>query len=334
MKLATHMKKAMAVALAAMVMAGCSVAANKVTPSNPEFASADLARTVARVNGTDITALELKRAEKILLANKPGMQVPPLLQKDFQQQALNQLISTELLYQASQKLKIDDLDHQAELKLAQVKAGFSDPGQYSRELEKIGMDEHSFLTSIRRDLAIAYLVNTEIAPNVVVTDGEIDKFYQDNPDKFKGDERVRASHILVAVDAKMSPEEKKAAREKAEMLRERILKGEDFAKVAKEFSACPSGKQGGDLGYFGKGRMDPVFEKAAFALAPGGVSEVVESRFGFHVIKLVERKPAQSISLAQARDSIRNYLRTKKINDANEKFVGDARKTAKIDVML
>ncbi|MCM0083553.1 peptidylprolyl isomerase [Geomonas sp. Red32] len=334
MKLARYAKKVMAVTVAAMTLAGCSVAASNVAPSNPGFASAGLAKAVARVNGTEITALELKRAEQILLANKPGMQVPPLLQKDFRQQALNQLISTELLFQASQKLKIDDLDHQAELKLAQVKAGFRDPAQYSRELEKIGMDERAFLTSIRRDLSIAYFVNTEIASKVTVTDGEIDKFYQDNPDKFKGEERVRASHILVAVDAKMSDEEKKAARQKAGMLRERVVKGEDFAKVAQEFSACPSSKQGGDLGYFGKGRMDPVFEKAAFALTPVAVSEVVESRYGFHVIKLVEKKAAQPISLAQARESIRSYLRTKKINDANEKFVGDARKAAKIDVML
>ena len=230
------------------------------------------------MNGKEITRAELNQAKKIILANKPGLQIPPLLQKEFEMQALNQLISSELLFQASQKLEIKDLDKQAEDKLAEIKKRFPDPKDYARELQKIGVDEKGLLESTRRDLAIAYFVNTKIAPEIKVSEEEIKKFYDQNPDKFRQEEQVRASHILIGVDNKAGIEEKKAAREKAEKLHKELVNGADFAKLAKDNSTCPSSKQGGDLGYFGKGKMVPQFEQAAFALQPGGLSDVVETR--------------------------------------------------------
>ena len=121
----------------------CSVSppktATTLPPADPSVA--ELKTTVARVNGKEITRTELNQAKKIILANKPGLQIPPLLQKEFEMQALNQLINTELLFQASQKLEIKDLDKQAEDKLAEIKKRFPDPKDYARELQKIGVDE-------------------------------------------------------------------------------------------------------------------------------------------------------------------------------------------------
>lgn len=314
----------------------CSVSQSKVAKELPsaDSAAADLKSTVARVNGKEITLAELNQAKKIILANKPGLQIPPLLLKEFDMQALNQLISSELLFQASQKLEIKDLDKQAEEKLADIKKRFPDPKDYARELQKIGVDEKSLLEATRRDLSIAYLVNTKIAPQITVSAEEIKKFYDQNPDKFRQDEQVRASHILIGVDSKAGIEVKPAARAKAEKLHKELVNGADFAKLAHDNSTCPSSKQGGDLGYFGKGKMVPQFEQAAFALQPGGLSDVVETNFGYHIIKLVDRKKAEEIPLSAARDKIEYYLRVQKTNAAIETFVGEARKNAKIDVLL
>jgi peptidyl-prolyl cis-trans isomerase C len=289
-------------------------------------------KTVARVNGKDISDSELQRAKKILLANKPGLLIPPLLQKEFDTQALNQMISTELLFQASQKLEAKDLDKEAAAKLGQIKSGFRDPKDYDRQLRSIGMDEKMLLDSSRHDLAIAYFVNTQIAPQVNVTEEEVKTFYDHNPEKFRQDEQVRASHILVGIDSKAGLEEKKAAREKADRLHADLVNGADFAKLARESSTCPSGKQGGDLGYFSKGKMVPQFEQAAFALEPGGLSDVVETLFGYHVIKLVDRKKAEGIPLDAAKDAIEKYLRAQKTNEAIEVYLAQARKSSKIEL--
>lgn len=322
-------------ALSAMLLlaiVACSAPSSKVTPAltTTEFAAADYAEAVAEVNGKAITLAELKRAKKIMLANKPGLQVPPLLQKDFETQALNQLISSELLFQASRNLEMKDLDAQARDRLALVKKGFADQKAFEQELQKIGMDEKMLLESTRRDLAIASFVNTTIAPGVKVEEEEIRKFYDENPDKFQLSEQVRASHILIGVDAKAGAGERKEALQKAEKLRRQLAEGGDFATLARESSTCPSGRLGGDLGFFGKGKMVPPFEKAAFGLEPGALSEVVETQFGYHIIKVVERKPPENISLAAARVKILDYLKAQKTAAAIEEYVGAARKEAKV----
>ncbi|HBG07580.1 MAG: peptidylprolyl isomerase [Geobacteraceae bacterium GWC2_58_44] len=336
MYLSSALPKTVAVSMLLLSISACSAPSSKVTPAvpNAEFSAADFDKPVAIVNGRAISAAELKRAKKILMTNKPGLQIPPLLQKEFEMQALNQLISSELLYQASQKVEIKGLDQQAQEKLAQIKKGFPDPTGYDRELQKIGMDEKMLLEATRRDLAIAYFVNTNIASKPVVSEEEIKKFYDQSPEKFRQEEQVRASHILIAVAGKAGVEERKAAREKADKLHQELAGGADFAKLAQENSGCPSSKQGGDLGYFAKGKMVPSFEQAAFALQQGAVSEVVETGFGYHIIKLTDRKKAEEISLATARDSIENYLKMQKTNEAVESFVAAARKEAKIELLL
>jgi len=301
---------------------------------NAQLSPGAVEKTVARVNDTEITATELKRAEKILAANKPGLQIPPFLQKEFEMQVLNQMIGSELLFQASQKLVIKDLDQQAEAKLAEIKKGFPDADGYAKGLLKVGLDEKMMLDSTRRDLAIAYLVSSKVANGIAVTEDEIRKFYEQNPANFHQEEQMRASHILIGVADKAGAEEKKAARDKAEKLHKELANGADFAKLARENSTCPSGSQGGDLGFFGKGKLDPQFEQAAFALEPGGLSGVVETHYGYHIIKLVERKHAEEIPLSKARTKIEEYLKAQKTNAAVEVFVGEARKSAKIDVLL
>lgn len=317
-------------------ISACSLPSPKRAPAllAPEFSGVDANKIVARVNDKEITAAELKRAEKILIANKPGLQIQPALQKEFVKQVLNQEISSELLFQESRKLDIKDLDKQVEAKIAQVKNGFPDREKYAKQLGSIGLDEKTFADSIRRDIFIANLVNTKIVPTISVSDEEIKKFYDQNPAKFRQEEQVRASHILIGVDAKAGAEVKKAARDKAEKLRSELVNGADFATLARENSTCPSSKQGGDLGFFTKGKMVPPFEQAAFALKPGELSTVVESQLGYHLIKVVEHKKAETIQFPAARNKIEEYLKAQKTNLAVEVFVGELRKNAKVEVLL
>jgi len=321
--------------VAALVSCGSYVAA-----AGPESKTGNVAASpspvplqgaVARVNGVDVDALELRRAKKVLLRGKT---VPDEQQAALDRQAVEQLISAELLYQAAAKLEIKDLDKQIDAKVAQGKVRFKDEQEFKNAIKELEMDEKDLREYTRRDLLISRFVETTFASKAAVSEAEIRDFYDKNPDKFKRDETVKASHILIGSDGAASADDRKKAREKAEKLRKELAGGADFAALAKGNSTCPSSQQGGDLGFFGKGQMVPPFEKAAFALKPGEISDVVETGFGYHIIKLTERKPAETIGFNDAKARIEEFLKGQKANEAIQKYLEDTRKTAKIEILL
>ena len=304
------------------------VAAPKVEPA---AAGQD---TVARVNGVAISAQELKRASKVMQSGQNAMAQSADQQKESEKQALTQLVSAELLYQAGQKLEIKDLDKQVDDKLAQGKARFSNPEGFAKAMKELDMQEKDLREYTRRDLIITNFIEKTIVPTVKVSEEDARKFYDQNPDKFTRPEAVKASHILLGFDEKATAEEKKAAREKAEKLRKELAGGADFAALAKGNSTCPSSQQGGDLGFFGKGQMVPAFEQAAFALKSGEISDVVETQFGYHIIKLTEKKSAEKVEFKEARPRIDDFLKNQKIGAAVNDYLTEARKTAKIEMLL
>jgi len=306
----------------------------KVTPPAAEKDAAAISGPVARVNGNDIMAAELKRARTVLLASQPDTQLSAGDQKELDRRVVDQLISAELLYQAGQKLVLKDLDKQVEAKITQARGRFSSEADFTKALRDLDMSEKDLREYTRRELIITNFVAATIAPKATVGEEEITRFYDLNVDKFRQDEQVRASHILCGVDAKASAEEKKKAREKAERLRKELANGADFATVAKENSTCPSSKKGGDLGFFGKGQMVPPFEQAAFALKPGEISDVIETQFGYHIIKQTERTKAETVPFSAARSRIEDYLKKQKISGAVSDFVAETRKTATIEILL
>jgi peptidyl-prolyl cis-trans isomerase C len=268
------------------------------------------------------------------MSGKSGLQVPPDQQKEFDQQALSQLIAGELIYQAGLKLAVKDLDKKVDDRLAQHRARFANAEDFAKAIKALDMDEKGLRDFTRRDIVVANFIEQAIAAKIRVAEEETRKFYDQNPDKFKRGEMVRASHILLGVDVKASAEEKKKAREKAVKLRKELAAGADFASLARENSTCPSSKQGGDLGFFGKGQMVPPFEQVAFALKPGEISDVVETQFGYHVIKLVEKKAADTVDFKDARPRIEEYLKNQKIQAALNAYLAEARKGATVEVLL
>ena len=134
--------------------------------------------------------------------------------------------------------------------------------------------------------------------------GYVKKYYEENKNMFKKDVQVEASHILFDTkDVK-----------KANEIREEILNGLDFAEAAKKYSKCPSGENGGNLGYFGKGQMVPEFEAAAFGLKKGEVSEIVESQYGYHIIKVTD-KVYKEETFDEAKSDIKKELLYQKYLD-------------------
>lgn len=314
---------------------GCSAVSQAAEPgkaSAPAIAQATAIQgPVAIVNGVTIDAIELRRAEKVMLR---GQSVSAEQQAMVDKQALEQLLSAELLYQAASKLEVKDLDKQVDEKLAQGKARFANEQDFAKAIKDLDMDEKVLRDYTRRDLLISKFVESTIVPTIKVTEQEARAFYDQNPDKFTRSETVKASHILIGTEPNASAEDKKKAREKAEKLRKELAGGARFEELAKGNSSCPSSQQGGDLGFFGKGQMVPPFEQAAFALKPGEISDVVETQFGYHIIKLTDKKAAETVTFKEAQPRIEEYLKGQKINTAVGDYVTEARKTAKIEVLL
>ena len=149
-----------------------------------------------------------------------------------------------------------------------------------------------------------------VGKEVVVTDEEVRRFYDANEKGFLAPEQVRARHILIRVPSDASGEERKKAREKIEGVGGRIRKGEDFARLAAELSEDSNSRMnGGDLGFFTKGQMAKPFEEAAFSLKPGQVSGVVETEFGYHLIKVEEHQEARMVTFDAVKEQIRGRLR-------------------------
>jgi len=170
-----------------------------------------------------------------------------------------------------------------------------------------------FTFKIRQDMAIQQFVEKKIAPKITIPAGEVRSYYDSHPDYFKRSEQIRASHILIKVAPQATPQQKEEARREIGKIQQRLKGGEDFGSLARQFSQGPSSVRDGDLGYFGRGRMVKPFEDAADALSPGEVSDIVETQFGYHLIKVVDKQPASIIAYEQASGQIEQFLKREKV---------------------
>jgi len=160
-------------------------------------------------------------------------------------------------------------------------------------------------------------------------------FYQKNQDKFQQGPRVRASHILIGIPQNADAATKQQAKAKADALLKDLKSGKDFAATAKANSQDPgSAPNGGDLGYFEQGQMVPPFEQAAFALKPGEMSEIVESQFGYHIIKVADRQDSRVVPLDEAKGQIEEFLSQQNRHAQTELFVNALRAKAKIEILI
>lgn len=181
-------------------------------------------------------------------------------------------------------------------------------------------------------LANEYL-KKEVASKITVSDDDMKLYYDGHKDEFKTPETVRARHILVRVDTSASESDKKKAKEKTEDILKKIKSGEDFVKLASEMSDDPGSKsKGGDLGFFSRGRMIKPFEDAAFSLKPGEVSDVIETQFGYHIIKVEEKKDEAIETFDAVKERINQKLLQDQIKSQVTDFIEKAMKDAKVEM--
>jgi peptidyl-prolyl cis-trans isomerase C len=322
-------------------------AAQSNTPAEYGLEAAPLASDVAvTVNGVDITESQLEEFIKPQLermATDPG-KVHPLMLEQFKrqlrQQALDKLIVDQLLEEQAEASNIvvteaDVIKHlresgaqqQPPLSLEDIQALVEAQGQSFDEMKK----------QIQNSNGMKYqkLLDTQFAGKVDVNEVDVVRFYVENKSRFEILEQVRASHILITPETSDPNTDPNVAKAKAKAKAEELLgqikaSGADFATLAKANSQCPTAASGGDLGFFPRGKMAPPFEKAAFELKVGQVSDVVETRYGYHIIRVTDRKEARVIKFEEARSEIIGRLTQQKQREIATEYIESLKQKAKI----
>ncbi len=230
------------------------------------------------------------------------------------------------------------LAHQPELKKELVNR-WIEISLLSLEAEKEGLNEDPLVKAriqqARSAILAQELIRRQIIGKTEINDAEARKYYQENKAQFSQPERIKARHILIAVEDPASADSKKAAREKAEKILARVRAGEDFAELAKKYSDDPGSREkGGDLGFFSRGQMIEPFEKAAFSLKVGEIAGLVESPFGYHIIKLEERQPAQTTPYEKVKEQVREKALEAKRESVLEAYLQQLRKKYPVSTYL
>ena len=331
--------------IVALVVCGCSrTATEAATPAKAEASQtaaatpkpvpAELPDVLARVNGETVTKSDFDRAVQAVEA-RAGGPIPADQRDRVLRGVLDQLIGYKVLAQETKARNIAVPDAEIDARINQIRGQFPNEEAFTAMLAQRKLTLEQVKSDARQDMAISKMIDAEIAATIAVKPEQVTDFYAKNPDQFKEGESVRASHILIAVPKGADAAAKAQARAKAEGVLKDVKAGKDFAALAKEHSADPgSAAQGGDLGFFQQGQMVGPFNDAAFSLAPGSISDLVETDFGFHIIKVVEKKPGRTIPLEDVKPQVEQYLQQMNRQEQTEAFVNGLRAKGKIEVLI
>jgi peptidyl-prolyl cis-trans isomerase C len=290
---------------------------------------------VAVVEGQEIKASELQGAVAMFLAQRGTRpdDVPEEQRSGVFHMMLDQLIMSRIVDKRSADEKVSDADVMAEINKYKARIGSEEA--FNQQLAQSGQTLEAVKEDIRSQLRQQHWVESQIKDQKKVTDADADEYYKNNPADFKEPEQVRASHILIAVPEDAKPEVVSQKLKVAEGAATRVKGGEDFAKVAKELSEDPGSKEtGGDLNFFSKDKMVPEFADAAFALKKDAISEPVRSKFGYHVIKVTDRKDGGTVKLEEVKPRLVAYLQAQEQKKAMAKMLQELRAAADVKVNM
>jgi peptidyl-prolyl cis-trans isomerase C len=298
----------------------------------PKPMPAQLPAVIARVNGENVTKADFDRLIKNMELGA-GQPIPSERRDEIMRRSLDQLITYTLLTQETKARKIAVTGAEVEARLGEMRKQFPDEAAFKKALSERGMTVERLREDARIDMVISKMMDAEVANLPPPTDDQARDFYQKNPDKFQQPEAVRASHILIPTGG-ADEAGKKKLRAQAESLLKQIKDGADFAQLARQHSKDNSAAQGGDLNYFTKGQMVPQFDQVAWALKPGEVSGIVETQFGYHIIKATDRRAASTVEFEKVSERIRQFLMEQQKQQRAEAFVDGLKKKARIEVLV
>ena len=289
----------------------------------------DFSKTLATVNGAKIKQSEVDVYIEFL-KNQDSSQVPPETDPQFktlQANILDSLIVLRLLEKYGSEHNFTVTQKEIDDQYQTVVKGYPSESAFEKDLQDKKISKTFLKDEIKSEL-LRNKIAASVTKNITVSDAEIQKYYEDNKETlFKVPEQIRVSHILiqfinVAEGQEVTDQVKLAAYDKIKAIQDKLNAGEDFAALAKANSEdTASAPSGGDIGYISKGQTVAEFENAAFALKVGEVSGIVETSYGYHIIKVTEHKDPYIKTFDEVKDTIKSYIENDKKTAEWEKFV-------------
>lgn len=290
-------------------------------------------RTVAVVNGVSLKERELERIVDELLPRAFFHQsVTPEKRAELRKKALDELIKRELYYQEAVRIGIKVSKSELKDGLENIKKRFKSKKEYQNALKQAGITEDDLKKDIERNLLINKFYQQEVLDISKVSDNELKEYYEKNKKDFLRPEAVHIRHILIKVEPTSTDEEKAKKKKEAEDILKRARQGEDFAELAYQYSADDWRVKGGDLGLIHRGRLLPELEEVAFKLKPGEISDLIETIYGYHIIKMEEKLPPTQLGFDEIKDKLRKELEEKRKKEREENLFKTLKEKARIEV--
>jgi peptidyl-prolyl cis-trans isomerase C len=306
------------------------------TKGGASSSSISLKDPVAVVNGVKISKADLEKAFSDALAASGANAATLTAEQKMQgyRQILDGMIMEKLVDKQAAAVTVDKSEVEAQL--TKIKSQFPSEAVFQSEMKKSGLTIDQFTANLARSIRQQKWMQSQVQGKDTVTEDDAKKFYDSNTKEFANPDLVKASHILFRTPESATPDQQKAAEAKAKAAIVRANKGEAFDKLASELSEEPGAAQrGGDLGYFPKDKMVPEFATAAFAQKTGSVSATpVKTKFGYHVIKVTDKKPAGTATFEEAKAQIMQFLQAQKRRDVFRGVMQELRQSAKIESTL
>lgn len=290
---------------------------------------------IAKVNGFEVNkqavGFELDRLVRFYMSHGMSMQEIKDNLAKLQEKALDQAIGARLLLERSQQLDVPVTAADIDAEIAKVIEQVGGEENFKKALAAQNISEDDFRKELEKGARVNKLVEQACTGVEEPTEQDVTDFYEAHKSEYVTEPKVLCQHILVKVDENSTSDEKSAAFEKIFAIKERIAAGGNFAEEAEKNSDCPSGREGGSLGWFGPGMMVPEFDKVAFEMKKGEVSGVVTTQFGYHIIYKADEQPGGQQTLVDVHDQIKDLLRHEARGKAVDAFVAELRDKAEIE---
>jgi parvulin-like peptidyl-prolyl isomerase len=319
--------------LAAGLACSASLYGQAVASHAAATAAPAVDRVVARVNGVAITEKQLAdEMEQLYPSNTAhgGARADKL--GEIREKALAELEVEELAWQRAQKTYAVVPRGEVEAEYQKMRRKFG-AKEFDQSLRAHGIPREQYLKDLERRLTLERMFQQKVVRPARMSDAALRTYYQKNLKKFQRPEQVKARLILVALDPKAKPEDERKAKEKAQMIYQQAQAGKDFGALAEQYSDDFYKIKGGDLGWVHRGRLEPDFEKVAFGLLVGKVSEPFRTQYGYNLIKVEGRQAAQQMKFADLRAMLKAQLEEERARELRAAWVEDLKKGARIEAV-
>lgn len=321
--------------------------AGSAAASRPAIKASDLFTNsiVAKGKGVTVTRAQLDEAVVGLRtsAASQGRPIPPALEKRFESEVLENLIRVQLLNNRANDADKAKAKADVEKRISDIKSRAGTAELFQKQLQSVGLTEDELKAKMLEELTAEAVLRREL--NVEIKPEDVKKYFEDNPGEFEVPETVRAAHVLIstkdptdtnnppALQRDLSEVQKKEKLKLAEDVLKKARAGEDFAKLAKEYSDDPGSKDKGGEYTFARGQMVKPFEDAAFSMNTNQVSDIVTTQYGYHIIKLFEKSPAHTLDFDKVKDDIKEALTARELRSKVPDYVEGIEKAADVEIL-